>query len=219
MQVFLVMYPGLAWPSHVNILFLFCVCVHVPHACLQSQGSMLDDVYHSPSSLLTCILFDKVPHHSQSQLTISGSQQAPEIHRFLFLLRGHHTGLFCGCGDTNQVLVLPYEVLYPLSYIFQSLCRSFISCCSGQMLTNNIKEKGCVQVTVPDYSPWWQGSLSSRNLKKLFILHPQSEVESNGLHLHASVWCREYPQWASLPLGQVNTMDMSSVNLIQTVLH
>lgn len=70
------------------------------------------------------------------------------------------------------------------------------------MLTNNIKEKGCVQVTVPDYSPWWQGSLSSRNLKKLFILHPQSEVESSGLHLHASVWCRKYPQWASLPLGQ-----------------
>lgn len=65
MQVFLVTYPGLVWPSHVDILFLFCVYVHVSHACLQSQRSMLDnDFYHSPSGLLTCILFDKVSHHT-----------------------------------------------------------------------------------------------------------------------------------------------------------
>lgn len=69
MQVFLVTYPRLVWQSHVEILFLFCLalcmCVHVSHACLQSQRSMLDDdLYHSPSIFLTCILFDKVSHHT-----------------------------------------------------------------------------------------------------------------------------------------------------------
>lgn len=172
-QVFLVMYPRLVWPSHVEILFLFCLafcmCPCVP--CMLAESEVNVRWQLLPLSIHFFNLY--FVWQGLSLTTPRASSQFQVVSKplrstaFCSYCKATTLGFYVAAGIRTRSSSLNSKCFFHWAFPV-----AVVKCCQKQLK----RERVC-----PGHSsrlqPSWQGSLSSRSLKKLFLLHPLKRRE------------------------------------------